>query len=67
MKVKVNNKDKIVPVDCNLTMLAEILGIKKEESVAIAIGTEVIEKSNWDTTILKDFDKITIIRATCGG
>lgn len=67
MKVKVNNKDKIVPVDCNLTMLTEILGIKKEESVAIAIGTDVIEKSNWDTTILKDFDKVTIIRATCGG
>ncbi|MCF0210163.1 MAG: sulfur carrier protein ThiS [Bacteroidales bacterium] len=67
MKVKVNDKDKIVPVNCTVAMLAEITGINKEDSVAIAIGTDVIAREDWETIILKDFDKVTIIRATFGG
>ena len=67
MKVKVNDKDKIVPVGCTLETLCQILGIKDNEPVAVALGTEVIERSVWSETKLNDHDKITIIRATCGG
>ncbi|MBR1627481.1 MAG: sulfur carrier protein ThiS [Bacteroidales bacterium] len=67
MKVKVNDKDKIVPVGCTLEQLTQILGIKDNEPVAVALGTDVIEREAWKTTKLNDHDKITIIRATCGG
>lgn len=67
MKVFVNKKDKIVPVGCSVETLTEILGIKKDESIAIAIEMEVIDKEKWSNTILKEGDKVTLIRATCGG
>ncbi|MBR1768833.1 MAG: sulfur carrier protein ThiS [Bacteroidales bacterium] len=67
MKVKVNNKEKIVPVDCTVRMLTEIVGIKENEPVALALGEEVLPKAQWGETMLKEDDKITIIRATCGG
>lgn len=67
MKVVVNSKDKIVPVGCTLEQLIQILGIKDNEPVAIALGEDVIERENWRTTTLNDHNKITIIRPTCGG
>lgn len=67
MKVKVNNKEKIIPVGCTIEELVEILGIKKGEPIALALGEEVLQKNNWEKTILKEGDRITIIRATCGG
>lgn len=67
MKVVVNSKDKIVPIGCTLEQLIQILGIKDNEPVAIALGEDVIERDNWNITHLKDKDNITIIRPTCGG
>jgi len=67
MKVVVNKKDKIVPVNCTLEMLMTILNIKTSDPVAIAIGEEVIESKDYPSIILKEGDKITIIKATCGG
>lgn len=67
MKVRVNNREKIVPVGCTAKELTEILGIKNNDPVALAIGEEVLSEEKWASTELKDNDKITIIRATCGG
>ncbi len=67
MKVIVNKKDKIVPVNCSLEMLMSILNIKATDPVAIAIGDEVIETKDYPSITLKEGDRITIIRATCGG
>ena len=67
MKVFVNGKEKIVPVGCTIEMLGDIIGIKKENPVAIALGEDVIEKNLWNKTKLKDGDKLTLISATCGG
>ncbi len=67
MKVVVNKKDKIVPVNCTLEMLMTILNIKTSDPVAIAIGEEVIESKDYPSITLKEGDKITIIKATCGG
>ena len=67
MKVIVNKKDKIVPVNCSLEMLMSILNIKATDPVAIAIGDEVIETKDYSSITLKEGDRITIIRATCGG
>ena len=67
MKIIVNKKDKIVPSDCSVELLAQIMNIKEDASVAIAVGMEVIEKNVWKETKLKEGDKVTIISAVCGG
>ncbi len=67
MKVIVNKKDKIVPVNCSLEMLMSILSLKATDPIAIAIGDEVIETKDYPLVTLKEGDRITIIRATCGG
>jgi thiamine biosynthesis protein ThiS len=34
---------------------------------AVAIGSSIVKKAEWQTTELKNDDNITIINATCGG
>lgn len=67
MKVKVNDKDKIVPVGCTLEQLGEIVGIKENGTVAVAIGENVISHNAWKYTVLNDGDRITVMGAICGG
>jgi thiamine biosynthesis protein ThiS len=50
-----------------LEKLCETIGIKANEPVAVAVGTDVIDRNMWDATVLHEGDKVTIIRATCGG
>lgn len=59
----------------------EFVNCKKEESllllisqqlhnlkgIAVAVNNQVIPKKNWETHLLNEHDKITIIHATQGG
>ena len=50
-------------------MLPEVLaglGIPAE-GIAVAVNNRVIPRSEWDTTLLHEADKVTVIRAVCGG
>lgn len=67
MIVLVNGKNTDVASNCTLEKLCETIGIKANEPVAAAVGTDVIDRDMWSATLLKDGDSITIIRATCGG
>jgi sulfur carrier protein len=55
----------------NVQKLAELLRKlqigEEEKGFAVAVNEEVIFKSAWQNTILKDADRIEIIRATQGG
>ena len=37
------------------------------EGVAVAVNNRVVPRSEWATTPLHEEDRITIIRAVCGG
>ncbi|MDR1006681.1 MAG: sulfur carrier protein ThiS [Bacteroidales bacterium] len=67
MKIFVNKKERIVPVDCSVKELAAILSKDKDFGIAIAIGSKVVSREQWETTMLKEADAVTIIEATCGG
>lgn len=67
MKIKINNKDKILPNNISIEELLLILEHKDNSSIAIAINNEVIPKEQWDTIKLSDGDNLLIIHATCGG
>lgn len=67
MKIKVNNKEKIMPEGINITKLINLLNYSDTIGLALAINEEVIPKSKWDNTIIKEGESIIIIQATCGG
>lgn len=66
MKVLFNNEE----LESKATTLLELLTEKdldKKRGIAVALNNEVISRSNWNKTELKDNDKILIITATQGG
>ena len=67
MNIIVNGQNTEVPDSCTLRQLCNLIGIKENEPVAVAIGMDVVERDRWDTLLLHENDNITIIRATCGG
>ena len=67
MIVLVNGKNTEVTSGCTLEKLCETIGIKPNEPVAVAVGTDVIDRKMWSATLLNEGDNVTIIRATCGG
>ena len=66
MKVIVNKKEVEVRENTSITQLLEILQIDAA-FCAVAIGSKIIKKAQWQENILKEADEITIINATCGG
>lgn len=67
MKIKLNNKDKILPDNISLEKLVSILGYNDSSSFAIALNEDVISKDEWKVTKLNEGDNVLIIQATCGG
>jgi sulfur carrier protein len=48
-------------------IIANDLNLNNPKGVAIAVNQEVIPKSNWTNFLIKDNDRLTIIKATQGG
>jgi len=40
---------------------------KLQEGFVVAINNTVIPRKNWASTILKDGDKIVLVKLACGG
>ena len=67
MNITLNDKTKEVPDGCTVEQLCALVGIKSDNPVAVAVGFDVVERDSWNTTTLKENDKVTIIGAVCGG
>ncbi|MDR0970953.1 MAG: sulfur carrier protein ThiS [Bacteroidales bacterium] len=67
MKIRVNNREKILPENVSIAKMLEINNLKEKEGIALAINNDIIPKEEWENTILKDGDSIIIINPTCGG
>ncbi|MCP9612019.1 sulfur carrier protein ThiS [Coprobacter tertius] len=66
IKITLNNKE--ILVDKNLSLLKLLQQQNFPQSgIAVAVNNKVIGKQNWEQLILKENDKLTVIRATCGG
>ncbi len=66
MNITVNNNAQIIDESTRLNSLISQLNIE-EKGIAIAVNLNVIQKSEWNNTELKENDNITIIKATQGG
>ncbi len=47
--------------------LCDIMNIKESDGAAIAVGMDVLTPADYASRQLMEGDKVTIIRATCGG
>lgn len=66
MEITVNNEKKTTDQKDLESLLTEIVG-DKTKGIAVAINSQVIPKTNWKNTGLKEQDSIIIIKATQGG
>lgn len=66
MKIKVNGKAIEVMEGTTVGSVPALAGISPE-GIAIAVENKVIRKADWDTAELNDGDRVTVIKAVCGG
>lgn len=65
MNITVNNKQ-VVTEATTLLALSEELNLP-EKGVAVAIGNQMIPRSEWATTAISEGVSVIIIKAACGG
>jgi sulfur carrier protein len=63
----VNNQTCHLPQGSDLFTALGQNGITSQKGIAVAVNNLVIPKAEWQTKILHENDKITIIKATQGG
>ena len=66
MNIKVNNETQEISESTSVERLVEQLKISTN-GIAIAINNNVVKKSDWNSTIIKNQDNILIIKSTQGG
>lgn len=67
MVLFVNNQKREFAGDPSIVQLVQELRLESTRGLALAVNDRVISKTEWETFDLKEFDKVTIIRATQGG
>jgi len=65
-KVKLNGKDFEIGSGTTLSRLLETIGIKPQ-GIAVELNLEVVPKSKYKETPLRDGDRIEIVRMVGGG
>ena len=66
IKIFVNGDLKKFPQETNIVSLLEILNISSKH-IAIEINENLVFRSDWQQTNLKDGDKVEIVKAIGGG
>lgn len=65
MKIIINNKS----TETNAANVAELVKelSMPDRGVAVAIDMQMVQRTDWEATTLKENDDVTIIVAACGG
>jgi sulfur carrier protein len=67
MRVTVNGEIREIPGGHTVQDLLDAIGLEDGRGVAVAVGGEVVPRSDWESTPLKEDQKIEILRAVQGG
>lgn len=65
MKLQINNQERETAAR-NLQELAEELQLPAK-GVAVAVNNAMVMRASWATHTLNENDRITIVKAACGG
>lgn len=66
MEILINGKPVEVKEGITVDEIPAVTGIKAE-GIAIAVENRVIRKPEWCSTKLNNGDRVTVIKAVCGG
>ncbi len=66
MRLKINGEEKQIASVSTLVDLVEQLGMKVDR-VAVELNREIVPRSNWGATTLKDGDELEIVHFVGGG
>ncbi len=68
MKIRVNGKEKTVNPNLNIYELLIVLECDpRQAGIAVAVNREVVPKTAWQETELREGNEVEIIRAVQGG
>ncbi len=68
MKIHVNGEEKTVDPNLNICDLLIVLELNpKQAGIAVAVNREVVPKTAWQATELRENSDVEIIRAVQGG
>ncbi len=67
MKIYINSKLQELSDAAKITDALGALNITSLNGIAVAINDNVIPKAEWNTYVLQQEDKITLIKAAQGG
>lgn len=65
-KIKVNGKETTISKNTTVEKLLEELNIK-HQGIAVELNLEILPKSKYAETVLKDNDKVEIVQMVGGG
>lgn len=67
MEISINNVKTNVEENTSLANVVATNSGENTKGIAVAVNQNVVPKTNWDNTILQEYDTIIIIKATQGG
>lgn len=66
MNLHINGQPREFPDSLSLASLVATLGMKSDR-VAVELNLEIVPRASWDSTILKDGDRLEIVHFVGGG
>jgi sulfur carrier protein len=68
MRIKLNGEDKTISSEIMLSdFLENELNVEDSKGIAVAVNLNIVPRSKWDTTAIKENDEIEIVHAVQGG
>ena len=67
MNISFNGDSVVIDVDLTLVAMLEKQQLADKKGIAVAVNEDVVSRNEWDKYVLKDNDKILVIKATQGG
>ena len=66
MNLHINGQPREFPDRLSVAALVAVLGMKTDR-VAVELNLEIVPRASWDSTILKDGDRLEIVHFVGGG
>ena len=66
VSIKLNGTEQNINENSSVLAAIEAFSIA-QNGIAVAVNQQIITKTNWTSTVLKENDEILIIKATQGG
>lgn len=69
MKIILNNKEELIQIDEQNATIQKLLELKKYSfpRLVIRLNENLVKKENYNSTLIKDGDKVDIIHMISGG